>query len=85
MKKKLTKAKCTAKLRKSEYYNEWYLIIESYPVFKAGSKNGYFGENDQPIGDIRKALMNYVVKNEKAERHIFIFIKPCVRKTLKVL
>jgi integrase len=34
MKKKLTKTKCTAKLRKSEYYEEWYLIIESYPVFK---------------------------------------------------
>ena len=37
MKKKLAKTKCTAKLRKSEYHNEWYLILESYPVFKAGS------------------------------------------------
>ena len=36
MKKKLAKTKCTAKLRKSEYHNEWYLILESYPVFKAG-------------------------------------------------
>ena len=34
MKKKLAKTKCTVKLRKSEYHNEWYLILESYPVFK---------------------------------------------------
>ena len=33
MKKKLAKTKCTVKLRKSEYHNEWYLILESYPVF----------------------------------------------------
>lgn len=37
MKKKLAKTKCTVKLRKSEHHNEWYLIIESYPVFKGGS------------------------------------------------
>jgi integrase len=37
MKKKLAKTKCTVKLRKSEYHNEWYLIIECYPVFKGGS------------------------------------------------
>jgi integrase len=37
MKKKLAKTKCTVKLRKSEYHNEWYLILESYPVFKGGS------------------------------------------------
>jgi len=37
MKKKLAKTKCTVKLRKSEYHNEWYLILESYPVFKYGS------------------------------------------------
>jgi site-specific recombinase XerD len=37
MKKKLAKTKCTVKLRKSEYHNEWYLILESYPVFKNGS------------------------------------------------
>ena len=38
MKKKLANTKVTVKLRKSEYHNEWYLIIESYPVFKPGSK-----------------------------------------------
>lgn len=37
MKKKLAKTKCTVKLRKSEYHNEWYLILESYPVYKNGS------------------------------------------------
>jgi integrase len=37
MKKKLIKTKCTVKLRKSEYHNEWYLILESYPVFKNGT------------------------------------------------
>ena len=36
MKKKLVKTKCTVKLRKSEYHNEWYLILESYPVFNNG-------------------------------------------------
>jgi integrase len=37
MKKKLAKTKCTVKLRKSEYHNEWYLILESYPVFSNGT------------------------------------------------
>jgi len=37
MKKKLVKTKCTVKLRKSEYHNEWYLILESYPVFNNGT------------------------------------------------
>ena len=35
MKKQLVKTKCTVKLRKSEYHDEWYLILESYPVFKS--------------------------------------------------
>lgn len=34
MKKKLSNTKCTVKLRKSEYRDEWYLIIDIYPVFK---------------------------------------------------
>jgi integrase len=38
MKKKLAKTKCTVKLRKSEYHNEWYLILESYPVFNGTNK-----------------------------------------------
>ena len=38
MKKKLAKTKCTVKLRKSEYHNEWYLILESYPVFNGADK-----------------------------------------------
>jgi hypothetical protein len=33
MKRPLPNTKCTVKLRKSEYREEWYLIIESYPVF----------------------------------------------------
>ena len=37
MKKALVNTKVTVKLRKSEYRNEWYLIIESYPVFKPGN------------------------------------------------
>ena len=31
MKKKLANTKCTVKLRKSEYRDEWYLIIDIYP------------------------------------------------------
>lgn len=38
MKKKLAKTKCTVKLRKSEYHNEWYLILESYPIFNGTDK-----------------------------------------------
>ena len=38
MKKQLAKTKCTVKLRKSEYHKEWYLILESYPVFENGKK-----------------------------------------------
>lgn len=38
MKKTLANTKCTVKLRKSDYREEWYLIIESYPVFKPGSQ-----------------------------------------------
>lgn len=39
MKKPLAHTKCTVKLRKSEYREEWYLIVESYPVFNSlGSK-----------------------------------------------
>lgn len=34
MKKKLANTKCTVKLRKSEYRDEWYLIIDIYPVYK---------------------------------------------------
>lgn len=34
MKKKLANTKCTVKLRKSEYRDEWYLMIDIYPVYK---------------------------------------------------
>lgn len=39
MKKKLSNTKCTVKLRKSEYRDEWYLFIDIYPVYStSGSK-----------------------------------------------
>ncbi len=34
----ITNTKVTVKLRRSNYKEEWYLIIESYPVYKRGSK-----------------------------------------------
>lgn len=34
MKKKLANTKCTVKLRKSEYRDEWYLIIDIYPIYR---------------------------------------------------
>lgn len=37
MKKAFTNTKVTVKLRKSEYREEWYLILEAYPVFKLGT------------------------------------------------
>ena len=37
MKKALLNTKVTVKLRRSRYKEEWYLIIESYPVYKRGS------------------------------------------------
>lgn len=36
MRKELHNAKVTVRLRKSAYRNEWYLYIESYPVYTAG-------------------------------------------------
>ena len=33
MKKALPNTKVTVKLRRSRYKEEWYLIIESYPVY----------------------------------------------------
>ena len=38
MKKPLAHTKVTVKLRKSQYKEEWYLIVEAYPVVKAGGK-----------------------------------------------
>lgn len=38
MKKQLTKTKVTVRLRKSEYRKEWYLYVESYPVFVPNKK-----------------------------------------------
>jgi len=36
--KQLSRTKVTARIRKAVFRNEWYLCIESYPVFEAGSK-----------------------------------------------
>ena len=41
MKKKLANTKCTVKLRKSEYRDEWYLIIDIYPVYKTPNGKPY--------------------------------------------
>ena len=38
MKKPLAHTKVTVKLRKSQYKEEWYLIVEAYPVVKASNK-----------------------------------------------
>ena len=38
MRKALPNTKVTVKLRRSNYKEEWYLIIESSPVYKRGSK-----------------------------------------------
>ena len=38
MRKPLLHTKVTVKLRKSQYKEEWYLIVEAYPVVKAGNK-----------------------------------------------
>ena len=38
MRKPLLHTKVTVKLRKSEYREEWYLVIESYPIRKPDSK-----------------------------------------------
>lgn len=36
MRKTIINTKVSVKLRKSEYADEWYLYLESYPVFKPG-------------------------------------------------
>ena len=51
MKKALPNTKVTVKLRRSNYKEEWYLIIESYPVYKRGSEWDYpMPFNDRPRG-----------------------------------
>lgn len=41
MRKPLLHTKVTVKLRKSEYREEWYLVVESYPIRKPdGGKPG---------------------------------------------
>ena len=52
MKKALPNTKVTVKLRRSNYKEEWYLIIESYPVYKRGSNTG------KPCGGIYQ--QNYI-------------------------
>ena len=37
MRKTIINTKVSVKLRKSEYADEWYLYLESYPVFVPGS------------------------------------------------
>ena len=63
MKKPLAHTKCTVKLRKSEYHDEWYLIVESYPVFKT------FGGKPSRI----KEALNRTVTTpiwDKTETHV---------------
>ena len=36
MRKELHNTKVTVRLRRSAYRNEWYLYIESYPVYTVG-------------------------------------------------
>ena len=36
--KQLDRTKVTVRIRKAEFRNEWYLNIESYPVFVQGQK-----------------------------------------------
>ncbi len=37
--KQLSKAKVTVRLRKAENRNEWYIYLESYPVFVPSKKD----------------------------------------------
>ena len=45
MKKALVNTKVAVKLRKSETREEWYLYIESYPVFQSVKRNRNAYEN----------------------------------------
>ena len=49
MKKALPNTKVTVKLRRSNYKEEWYLIIESYPVYKRGSKRARLFGTNRPL------------------------------------
>lgn len=50
MRKPLLHTKVTAKLRKSEYREEWYLVVESYPIRKPdGGKPGRIIESVKRI------------------------------------
>ena len=63
MRKKLLNTKVTVKLRKSEYKEEWYLIVEAYPVYDpCNPKRKRVVESInqiflQLVGDLRRALL----------------------------
>ena len=61
MKKALPNTKVTVKLRRSNYKEEWYLIIESYPVYKRGStRASRVVESINRMADARKCGGEFV-------------------------
>ncbi len=42
MRKELHNTKVTVRLRKSAYRNEWYLYIESYPVYIFANLSAFY-------------------------------------------
>ena len=76
MRKPLLHTKVTAKLRKSEYREEWYLVVESYPIRKPdGGKPGRIIESvnriiTTPIWDTTFLWSEWYLRRIKVKKKI---------------
>ena len=63
MKKALVNTRVSVKLRKSEYRDEWYLYVESYPVFQSGK------HTPQRVREYLNRIKNHVSMPIKSEAY----------------
>lgn len=88
MRKPLLHTKVTVKLRKSEYREEWYLVVESYPIRKPdGGKPGRIIESvnriiTTPIWDTTPLLALMRMANISTSQSVIPMVLSCVRLAL---
>ncbi len=88
MRKPLLHTKVTVKLRKSEYREEWYLVVESYPIRKPdGGKPGRIIESvnriiTTPIWDTTAITGIDADSNLSTSQSVIPMVLSCVRLAL---
>lgn len=88
MRKPLLHTKVTVKLRKSEYREEWYLVVESYPIRKPdGGKPGRIIESvnriiTTPIWDTTAITGIDADGNLSTSQSVIPMVLSCVRLAL---